>query len=78
MTTENCTKARWQGRKIPTQGADKKNDVQESRLKTILTAIAAVHNSVDERLALAWHAIDQVSDTEQVKEAASEEMRNVV
>jgi len=64
--------------KIPTQGADKRNDVQETRLETILTAIAAVHNSVDERLALARHAIDQVSDIEQVKEAVSEKVRDIV
>jgi hypothetical protein len=38
--------------KIPSQGADKSSDVQESRLETILKAIAGVHDSVNERFAL--------------------------
>jgi hypothetical protein len=59
--------------KIPSQGADKSSDVQESRLETILKAIAGVHDSVDERLALVQDAIEQVPDIEQVKEAVSEE-----
>ena len=37
--------------KIPSQGADKSSDVQESRLEAILKAIAGVHDSVNERLA---------------------------
>jgi len=64
--------------KIPSRGADKSSDVQESRLETILKAIAGVHDSVDERLALVQGAIDQVPDIEQVKEAVSEEVRDVV
>jgi hypothetical protein len=38
--------------RIPSQGADKSSDVQESRLETILKAITSVYDSVDERLAL--------------------------
>jgi hypothetical protein len=64
--------------KIPRQGADKSSDVQESRLETILKAIAGVHDSVDKRLALVQDAIGQVLNIEQVKEAVSEEMRDVV
>jgi len=64
--------------KIPSQGANKSSDVQESRLETILKAITGVHDSVDERLALVQDAIDQVPDIEQVKEAVSEEVRDVV
>jgi hypothetical protein len=48
--------------RILSQGADKCSDVQESRLETILKAIAGVHDSVDERLALVQEAIDQVPD----------------
>jgi hypothetical protein len=64
--------------RIPSQGAEKSSDVQESRLVTILKAIAGVHDSVDERLALVQEAIDQVPDIGQVKEAVSEEVRDVV
>lgn len=64
--------------RIPSQGADKSNDVQESRLETILKAIAGVHDSVDERLALVQEAIDQVPDVGQVKEAVAEEVKEVV
>ena len=64
--------------RIPSQGAEKSNDVQESRLETILKAIAGVHDSVDERLALVQGAIDQVPDIGQVKAAVSEEVRDVV
>jgi hypothetical protein len=64
--------------KILRQGADKSSDVQEPRLETILKAIAGVHDSVDERLALVQDAIDQVPDIEQVKEAVSKDVRDVV
>jgi len=64
--------------RVPSQGADKSSDVQESRLETILKAIAGVHDSVDERFTLVQDAIDQVPDIEQVKEAVSEEVREVV
>jgi hypothetical protein len=64
--------------RIPSQSADKSSDVQESRLETILKAIAGVHDSVDERLALVQEAIDQVPDVGQVKEAVADEVREVV
>lgn len=44
----------------------------------ILKAIASVHDSVDERLALVQEAIDQVPDIAQVKEAVSEEVKEGV
>ena len=47
-------------------------------MDTILKAIAGVHDSVDERLALVQEAIDQVPDIAQVKEAVSEEVTEVV
>jgi aminoglycoside phosphotransferase family enzyme len=64
--------------RIPIQSAAESGKVQESRLETILKAIAGVHDSVDERLTLVQEAIDQVPDVGQVKEAASEEVREVV
>lgn len=64
--------------RLPSQGAEKSSDVQESRLEIILKAIAGVHDSVDERLALVQEAIDQVPGIEQVKEAVSEEVKEVV
>jgi hypothetical protein len=64
--------------RIPIQSAAESGEVQESRLETILKAIAGVHDSVDERLTLVQEAIDQVPDVGQVKEAASEEVREVV
>jgi len=64
--------------RIPSQPADKSSDIQEPRLETILKAIACVHDSVDERLALVRDAIDQVPDIEQVEEAVSEEVKDVV
>jgi len=64
--------------RISSQGADKSSDVQESRLETILKAIAGVHDSVDERFALVQEAIDQVPDVGQVKEAVAQEVREVV
>jgi hypothetical protein len=64
--------------RVPSQGADKSSDVQESRLETILKAIAGVHDSVDERFALVQEAIDQVPDVGQVKEAVSEEVKRTV
>ena len=64
--------------RLPSQGAEKSSDVQESRLEIILKAIAGVHDSVDERLALVQEAIDQVPDVRQVKEAVLEEVRDVV
>ena len=64
--------------RIPSQGADKSSDVQESRLQKILEAVAGVHDSVDERFALVQEAIDQGPDVEQVKEAVSEEVRDVM
>jgi hypothetical protein len=64
--------------RIPSQSAEKSSDVQESRLETILKAIAGVHDSVDERLALVQEAIDQVPDVGQVKEAVADEVREVV
>jgi len=64
--------------RIPSQGADKSSDDQESRLETILKAIAGVHDSVDERFTLVQEAIDQVPDVGQVKEAVSEEVKRTV
>ena len=64
--------------RIPSQSADKSSDVQESRLETILKAIAGVHDSVDERFALVQEAIDQVPDVSQVKEAVADEVKDVV
>lgn len=63
--------------RIPSQGGDKNNDVQESRLETNLKAVTGVHDSVDERFATVQGAIDQVPDNRQVKEAVSEEVRDV-
>jgi hypothetical protein len=62
----------------PSQSTDKLSAIQESRLETILKAIAGVHDSVDERLAVAQKAIGQVLDIELVKEPVSEEVRDVV
>ena len=64
--------------RIPSRGADRSSDVQESRLDTILKAIAGVHDSVDERFALVQEAIDQVPDVGQVKEAVSDEVKRTV
>jgi hypothetical protein len=64
--------------RISSQGADKTSDAQESRLETILKAIAGVHDSVDERFALVQEAIDQVPDVSQVKEAVSDEVKRTV
>jgi len=64
--------------RIPSQSTDKSSDVQESRLETILKAIAGVHDSVDERFALVQEAIDQVPDVSQVKEAVADEVKDVV
>ena len=64
--------------RLPSQSTEKGSDDQESRMETILKAIAGVHESVDERLALLQGAIDQVPDVGQVKEAVSEEVREVV
>ena len=64
--------------RISSQGADKTSDAQESRLETILKAIAGVHDSVDERFALVQEAIDQVPDVGQVKEAVSDEVKRTV
>ena len=63
---------------IPSQGADKSSDVQESRLETVPKAIASVLDLIDERLTLVQEAIDQVPDVGQVKEAAVEEVKEVV
>ena len=63
--------------RIPSQGGDKNNDVQESRLEINLRAVTGVHDSVDERFATVQGAIDQVPDNRQVKEAVSEEVRDV-
>lgn len=63
--------------RIPSQGGDKISYVHESRLDTILKAIASVHDSVDEHEALVQGAIDQVPDIGQVKEAVSKEVRDV-
>ena len=38
--------------RVPSESAEKSNDAQEARMDTILKAIAGVHDSVDERLAL--------------------------
>lgn len=46
--------------------------------KSRYLAIAGVHDSVDERLALVQDAIDQVPDIGQVKDAVSEEVSDVV
>lgn len=64
--------------RLPSQSTEKSNDDQESRMETILKAIAGVHDSVDERFALLQGAIDQVPDVGQVKEAVSEEVKEVV
>jgi hypothetical protein len=64
--------------RVPSQGADKSSDVQESRLETILKAIAGVHDSVNERFALVQEAIDQVPDVGQVKEAVSDEVKRTM
>jgi len=64
--------------RLPSQGAVKKNDIQEPRLEIILKAITGMHDSVDERLALLEGPIDQVPDVGQVKEAVSEEVKDAV
>lgn len=64
--------------KTLTQSADKSGEVQESRLETILKAIAGMYDSVYERLTLVQEAIGQVPDIGQVKEAVSEEVKEVV
>jgi hypothetical protein len=64
--------------RVPSQGADKSSDTEESRLETILKAIAGVHDSVNERFALVQEAIDQVPDVGQVKEAVSDEVKRTV
>ena len=60
------------------QGSGKGSEASESRLDTVLRAIAGVRESVDERLALMQEAITERSDIEQVKETISDELRNVV
>ena len=45
--------------RLPSQSTEKSNDDQESRMETILKAIAGVHDSVDERFALLHGAIVQ-------------------
>jgi len=64
--------------RIPSQGADKSSDDQESRSEMILKAIAGVRDSVDERFTLVQEAIDQVPDVGQVKEAVSDEVKRTV
>ena len=64
--------------RVPSKDTDQGSEAQESRLESILKAIAGVHDSVDERFALLQGAIDQVPDVGQVKEAVSEEVKDVV
>lgn len=64
--------------RIPSQSGEKSSDVQESRLDTVLRAIAGVRESVDERFALVQEAIAERSDIEQIKDAISEDLRNTV
>ena len=64
--------------RVPSQDTDQGSEAQESRLETILKAIAGVHDSVDQRFGVLQGAIDQVPDIEQVKEAVSEEVKEVV
>ena len=54
------------------QASGKSSESSESRLDTVLKAIAGVRESVDERFALVQDTIGQV------KEHVSEEVRNVV
>ncbi|KAI6824489.1 hypothetical protein KC343_g180 [Hortaea werneckii] len=56
----------------------KSSETSESRLDTVLKAIAGVRESVDERIALVQEAIEQVPDIGQVKETVSEEVRDIV
>ncbi|KAI7722986.1 hypothetical protein KC353_g40 [Hortaea werneckii] len=54
------------------------SETSESRLDTVLKAIAGARDSVDERFALVQEAIEHVPDISQVKETVSEEVRNIV
>lgn len=56
----------------------KSSETSESRLDTVLKAIAGARDSVDERFALVQEAIEHVPDISQVKETVSEEVRNIV
>lgn len=49
--------------KTLSQASGKSSDASESRLDTILRAIAGVRESVDERFALVQEAIGQVKET---------------
>ncbi|KAF2716901.1 hypothetical protein K431DRAFT_307402 [Polychaeton citri CBS 116435] len=78
LTTENFIEETVARERVLSQGAHKTSDAQESRLETILKAIAGVHDSVDERFALVQEAIDQVPDVGQVKEAVPDEVKRTV
>lgn len=60
------------------KASGKSSETSESRLNTVLKAIAGMRESVDERFALVQEAIEQVPDIGQVKETVSEEVRNIV
>ncbi len=60
------------------KASGKSSETSESRLDTVLKAIAGVRESVDERFALVQEAIEQVPDIGQVKEIVSEEVRDIV
>lgn len=60
------------------QASGKSSETSESRVDTVLRAIAGVRESVDERFALMQEAIAERSDIEQIKETISDELRNGV
>ena len=76
-TIENCTEEFRRERAL-SQASGKSSETSESRLDTVLRAIAGVRESVDERFALMQEAITERSDIEQIKETVSDELNTIV